>query len=144
MNPLGERRGYRTGVRPGAYPGGTGFPLEGAAVIPRIFRRKCPRPWRWRMGRCYRSSSKRWHFKSRAGADVLRRKELIILILKTKLLGRVYDFKSVKDVLAKANEVKSGDSLAGIAAETAEERVAAKVVVANCATAPPSPTRRTR
>ena len=53
------------------------------------------------------------------------------MILKTKLLGRVYDFKSVKDVLAKANEVKSGDSLAGIAAETAEERVAAKVVVAN-------------
>jgi len=53
------------------------------------------------------------------------------LILKTKLLGHVYQFQSVKDVLAKANEVKSGDSLAGIAAESAEERVAAKVVVAN-------------
>ena len=53
------------------------------------------------------------------------------MILKTKLLGHVYQFQSVKDVLAKANEVKSGDSLAGIAAESAEERVAAKVVVAN-------------
>ena len=39
------------------------------------------------------------------------------MILKTKLLGHVYEFKSVKDALAKANEVKSGDSLAGIAAE---------------------------
>ena len=29
--------------------------------------------------------------------------------------------------MAKANEEKSGDKLAGIAAETAEERVAAKV-----------------
>ena len=31
--------------------------------------------------------------------------------------------------MAKANEEKSGDKLAGIAAETAEERVAAKVVL---------------
>ncbi len=53
------------------------------------------------------------------------------MILKTKLLGHVYEFKSVKDALAKANEEKSGDRLAGVAAENAEERVAAKVVVAN-------------
>ena len=33
--------------------------------------------------------------------------------------------------MAKANEEKSGDKLAGLAAETAEERVAAKVVLAN-------------
>lgn len=46
------------------------------------------------------------------------------MILKTKLLGHVYEFKSVKDALAKANEEKSGDRLAGIAAENAEERVA--------------------
>ena len=51
--------------------------------------------------------------------------------------------------MAKANEEKSGDKLAGIAAETAEERVAAKVVLSNLtlndrATAPPSPMRRTR
>ena len=53
------------------------------------------------------------------------------MILKTKLLGHVYEFKSIREVMAKANEEKSGDRLAGIAAESAEERVAAKVVLAN-------------
>jgi ethanolamine ammonia-lyase large subunit len=51
--------------------------------------------------------------------------------LKTKLFGQVYQFTSVKDVLAKANEEKSGDRLAGIAANSAAERVAAKEVLAN-------------
>ena len=51
------------------------------------------------------------------------------MILKTKLFGHVYAFSSLKEVLAKANEEKSGDKLAGIAAETAEERVAAKIVL---------------
>lgn len=51
--------------------------------------------------------------------------------LKTKLFGQVYQFTSVKDVLAKANEEKSGDRLAGVAAQTAAERVAAKEVLAN-------------
>ncbi len=49
--------------------------------------------------------------------------------LKTLLFGKTYAFRDVKDVLAKANEEKSGDRLAGIAAENAEERVAAKVVL---------------
>ena len=53
------------------------------------------------------------------------------MILKTKLFGHVYEFKSVREVMAKANEEKSGDKLAGIAAETAEERVAAKFVLSN-------------
>ena len=52
------------------------------------------------------------------------------MILKTRLFGHSYEFKSVKEVLAKANEYKSGDELAGVAAETAEERVAAKAVLA--------------
>jgi len=51
--------------------------------------------------------------------------------LKTMLLGKTYSFRDVKDVLAKANELKSGDQLAGIAASSAQERVAAKVVLAN-------------
>ena len=51
--------------------------------------------------------------------------------LKTTLLGKTYSFRDVKDVLAKANELKSGDQLAGIAADSAQERVAAKVVLAN-------------
>ena len=53
------------------------------------------------------------------------------MILKTKLFGHTYEFKSVREVMAKANEEKSGDRLAGIAAETAEERIAAKVVLSN-------------
>ena len=51
------------------------------------------------------------------------------MILKTKLLGQVYDFPDIRTVMAKANEEKSGDRLAGIAAENAAERVAAKVVL---------------
>ncbi len=51
------------------------------------------------------------------------------MILKTKLLGHIYEFSSVKEVLAKANEEKSGDKLAGVAAKNAEERVAAKIVL---------------
>jgi ethanolamine ammonia-lyase large subunit len=47
------------------------------------------------------------------------------------LFNKVYQFRDVKDVLAKANEDRSGDHLAGIAAETAAERVAAKQVLAN-------------
>jgi len=53
------------------------------------------------------------------------------LILKTKLFGKVYEFKSLREVMAKANEEKSGDKLAGIAAESAEERVAAKAVLSH-------------
>lgn len=53
------------------------------------------------------------------------------MILKTKLFGKMYQFNSVKEVLAKANEEKSGDKLAGVAATSAEERVAAKVVLSN-------------
>ena len=49
--------------------------------------------------------------------------------LKTTLLGKTYEFSSLKEVLAKANEEKTGDKLAGLAAETAQERIAAKVVL---------------
>ncbi|NGQ96920.1 ethanolamine ammonia-lyase subunit EutB [Brevibacillus sp. SYP-B805] len=40
-----------------------------------------------------------------------------------------FQFSSLKEVLAKASEEKSGDKLAGIAAESALERAAAKVVL---------------
>ncbi|WP_432663540.1 ethanolamine ammonia-lyase subunit EutB [Wukongibacter baidiensis] len=51
--------------------------------------------------------------------------------LKTKLFGTIYSFKDIKEVLAKANEEKSGDKLAGIAAESVTERIAAKEVLSN-------------
>lgn len=53
------------------------------------------------------------------------------MILKTQLFGHTYEFKSLREVMAKANEEKSGDKLAGIAAESSEERVAAKVVLSH-------------
>lgn len=51
------------------------------------------------------------------------------MILKTKLLEKTYEFKNVKEVLAKASEKKSGDRLAGIMANSKLERVAAKAVL---------------
>jgi ethanolamine ammonia-lyase large subunit len=51
------------------------------------------------------------------------------MLLKTKLYGKVYEFKTIKEVLARANEPKSGDYLAGIAAGDTRERIAAKLVL---------------
>ena len=48
----------------------------------------------------------------------------------TMLFGHTYVFDSVKEVLAKANELKSGDVLAGLAAGSDLERIAAKEVLA--------------
>ena len=48
---------------------------------------------------------------------------------KTLLSGQTFTFDSVKEVLAKANEEKSGDILAGVAAKSDIERVAAKEVL---------------
>lgn len=49
--------------------------------------------------------------------------------LAATLFGHRYQFRDIKDVLAKANEEKSGDQLAGIAAESAAERMAARYVL---------------
>src|SRR5947209_8374275 len=42
-----------------------------------------------------------------------------------------FSFADLREVFAKANEEKSGDQLAGIAARTERERVAAKFVLAD-------------
>ncbi|WP_158734691.1 ethanolamine ammonia-lyase subunit EutB [Alteribacillus sp. YIM 98480] len=49
---------------------------------------------------------------------------------KTTLLGITYEFHSLKEIMAKANEEKSGDELAGISAENMKERMAARAVLA--------------
>lgn len=49
--------------------------------------------------------------------------------LATTLLGERYTFSDVKEVLAKASELKSGDLLADVAARDPKERVAAKIVL---------------
>ncbi len=51
--------------------------------------------------------------------------------LATTLLGTTYAFRDLKEVLAKANELKSGDQQAGVAARDDRERVAAKWVLAD-------------
>ena len=51
--------------------------------------------------------------------------------LSTNVRGRNYTFSDLKTVLGKANEPKSGDALAGVAAENATERVAARRVLAD-------------
>jgi ethanolamine ammonia-lyase large subunit len=53
------------------------------------------------------------------------------VILKANLHNKSYAFKSVKEVLAKASEEKSGDALVGVAAASASERVGAKLVLAS-------------
>jgi len=45
--------------------------------------------------------------------------------------GRVYAFGSLKQLMAKASPVRSGDQLAGVAAANAEERVAAQLTLAD-------------
>ena len=49
----------------------------------------------------------------------------------TLLGGQMFTFDSVKEVMAKANEEKSGDILAGVAASSDLERIAAKEVLSN-------------
>lgn len=49
--------------------------------------------------------------------------------LKTTLHGRTYEFHDLKELFGKANEVKSGDTLIGIGAETVSERIAAKQIL---------------
>ncbi len=50
--------------------------------------------------------------------------------LATRLNGASYRFRSVRDVLGRANEARSGDALAGVAARSERERIAAKLVLA--------------
>jgi len=51
--------------------------------------------------------------------------------LSTRLFGKSYRFRSVTEVLTRANESRSGDELAGIAAHSERERIAAKMVLAD-------------
>ncbi len=52
------------------------------------------------------------------------------MILRTQLFGKTYEFPDLRVLMGKANEEKSGDRLAGLAAETTAERAAAKLVLA--------------
>jgi ethanolamine ammonia-lyase large subunit len=49
----------------------------------------------------------------------------------TTIRGERFQFADLREVFARANEVKSGDQLAGVAARSERERVAAKLVLAD-------------
>ena len=53
------------------------------------------------------------------------------MLYSTTLRGQRYSFPDLRDLLAKANEEKSGDSLAGIAATSHSQRAAAKTALAD-------------
>jgi ethanolamine ammonia-lyase large subunit len=48
---------------------------------------------------------------------------------KINLGSQIYQFRDLKDLMAKASPARSGDDLAGISAKSMEERVAAKMVL---------------
>jgi ethanolamine ammonia-lyase large subunit len=52
------------------------------------------------------------------------------MLLRTKLHGKTYEFPDIRILMGNANDEKSGDHLAGVAAETAAERIAARLVLA--------------
>ena len=52
-------------------------------------------------------------------------------VRRTTLAGTTYEFASLSDLLAKATPARSGDVLAGCAAESQAQRVAAQVVLAD-------------
>ncbi|WP_461453063.1 ethanolamine ammonia-lyase subunit EutB [Mucilaginibacter sp.] len=50
---------------------------------------------------------------------------------KTTIRGQVYGFKDLKTLIAKASPFRTGDALAGLCAESYEERIAAQIVLAD-------------
>ncbi|MCE5334247.1 MAG: ethanolamine ammonia-lyase subunit EutB [Desulfobacteraceae bacterium] len=52
------------------------------------------------------------------------------MLFRTRLHGKLYEFPDIRVLMGKANEEKSGDRLAGLAAQTATERIAARFVLA--------------
>lgn len=52
------------------------------------------------------------------------------MLLRARLHGRTYEFADLRVLMGKANEEKSGDALAGLAAASVAERAAARAVLA--------------
>jgi ethanolamine ammonia-lyase large subunit len=50
---------------------------------------------------------------------------------RTTIRGETFTFADLREVFARASEEKSGDALAGLAARSERERVAAKLVLAD-------------
>src|SRR5438309_8632952 len=65
------------------------------------------------------------------GHALLRFLRETAMLYQTTIRGERFHFADLREVFARANEQKSGDSLAGLAARTERERVAAKLVLAD-------------
>jgi ethanolamine ammonia-lyase large subunit len=52
------------------------------------------------------------------------------MTLRAKLFGKTWEFPDLRVLMGKANEEKSGDRLAGLAADSGEERIAARMALA--------------
>jgi hypothetical protein len=72
-----------------------------------------------------------WRGKERPGRAHDGRGALIPVTFSHTIRGRTYRFDSLKAVLAKASPLRSGDTLAGIAADSDLERAAAKFALAD-------------
>jgi len=53
------------------------------------------------------------------------------MLLRTVLFGKTYEFPDIRTLMGKANEEKSGDRLAGLAANSLAERAAAKIILSH-------------
>src|ERR1700733_10748924 len=51
--------------------------------------------------------------------------------LRRKIRDITYNFDDLRDLMAKASPYRAGDALAGIAAESAEQRAAAQMILAD-------------
>jgi ethanolamine ammonia-lyase large subunit len=57
--------------------------------------------------------------------------KISLMVYKTSIRGRVYEFPGLGTLMAKASPFRSGDALAGLAAAGYEERVAAQIILAD-------------
>src|SRR5581483_4912496 len=66
-----------------------------------------------------------------AGTSSAMTKEVMAVMYRATLGGTRYGFDDLKTLLARATPLRSGDRLAGIAADSAEQRVAAQYALAD-------------
>src|SRR4051794_12845419 len=75
-----------------------------------------------------------WYQEPRSGdplPSLIHRVRSSAVNLSTVIRGERFAFADLREVFAKSNEEKSGDQLAGLAARTEREHVAAKLVLAD-------------
>jgi ethanolamine ammonia-lyase large subunit len=71
------------------------------------------------------------HRTARSLIDCLQTSDGVLMLLRHSIDGVTYSFENLKDLLAKATPARSGDELAGIAARSSVERVAAQMTLAD-------------